>query len=231
MDVYLIPLGPDRYELYCEDGGDLAEMADDLPSGFLSGLVHRFRAWLSRVEQEHRESARVQASGGASRSWTRRLRDRVVRWTAERIAEQRLLWHLLRQSDACAVFPDDLPDSRAMTTVRRVLQRDADRHRRWAFVHAVALVLAGLVAVLPGPNLIAYYFAFRLAGHYFSMRGARHGLSRVTWSLRPSRPLAELRAAIALAAPERERAVGAVAATLRLPHLAGFLKRTTVSGA
>ena len=33
--------------------------------------------------------------------------------------------------------------------------------------------MSGLLFLVPGPNVIAYYFAFRMVGHYFSLRGAR----------------------------------------------------------
>jgi len=161
----------------------------------------------------------------------RRATDRVLRWTAEKIAEQRLLWHLRRQPEASLIFPDDLTDLQAMTAVRRVLQRDADRHRLWLVVMSIAFALSGLIAMLPGPNVIAYYLAFRVMGHYLSMKGARHGLDRVRWSQRPSGPLVELRRAIALPTPERERQVGDIASRLRLPRLAGFLTRVAVPGA
>jgi hypothetical protein len=231
MDVYLIPVGPERYELYCEEADDLADIAGEMPSGFVAGLAHEFRIWVARIEQQHRQGTLASAPHDVHRGWVRRVRDRALRWTAERIAEQRLLWHLRRQPDAHAIFPDDLSESRAMTVIRRILQRDADRHRRWAFVHGTAFGLSGLLAPFPGPNVVAYYFAFRLVGHYLSMRGARHGLAGVTWGLRPSPLLAELRQAIALANPERERQVSDIASRLRLAHLVRFFTRIAVPGA
>src|SRR5207244_716856 len=59
-------------------------------------------------------------------------------------------------------------------------------------VGAVLFVAAGLRFRVPGPNLIAYYFAFRLVGHYLSWRGARQAMDRTTWSQRPEPALAAL---------------------------------------
>ena len=78
---------------------------------------------------------------------------------------------------------------------------------------------------MPGPNIIAYYFAFRLVGHYFSMRGARHGLDSVRWTYEPCEPLTELRRVRAIARRDREQHVRDVAARLRLSHLPRFFKR------
>ena len=41
----------------------------------------------------------------------------------------------------------------------------------------------------PGPNAIGYYFAFRVVGHFFSVRGARRALDVVQWTNVPSAPL------------------------------------------
>lgn len=231
MDVYLIPVGSDRYELYCEEADDVTDVAAEPPAGLFKSVVHRFRLALARVERERRQGTFVAASNKADGRWTRRVKDRLLRWTAEKIAEQRLLWHLRRQPDATAIFPGDLSAAQAMTIIRRMLQRDAERHRWWLIFNTVAFSVAAVLVFLPGPNLVAYYFAFRLVGHYLSMRGAQHGLNHVRWSERPSTLLAELRRAITLAAPERERHVSDIASKLHLPHLANFFKRTVIPSA
>jgi hypothetical protein len=82
--------------------------------------------------------------------------------------------------------------------------------------------------LVPGPNVLAYYFAFRLVGHYFSLRGARQGLNGVVWTHRPSAPLSELRRTIGMADAERERRVDDIAASLGLEHLSRFFKRTAI---
>jgi hypothetical protein len=85
--------------------------------------------------------------------------------------------------------------------------------------------------VLPGPNVAAYYLAFRLVGHYLSMRGARQGLDCVQWDLRPSDPLAELRGLVALEPEVREARVSEIAERLRLEQLATFFDRLAVPSA
>ena len=51
---------------------------------------------------------------------------------------------------------------------------------------------------VPGPNLIAYYFGFRLVGHYLSRRGAKHGLTEVRWQSCENPQLSRLRRVLAL---------------------------------
>ena len=54
MDVYLVPTGPDRYDLYCEVADDPAsesdEAVDEAPRGFFRRLRERFRTMLAEAE-------------------------------------------------------------------------------------------------------------------------------------------------------------------------------------
>jgi hypothetical protein len=153
---------------------------------------------------------------------------RLMRWVAESIAEQRLLWHLRGQTEACLYYPDDLDEARGAAELRSQLRRDFDKHRFWLTIDALLFIASGLFALVPGPNVLAYYFAFRVVGHYFSLRGARQGLNAVVWRYEKSAPLAELRRAIELAPDVRERHVHEVAHRLRLEHLASFFERTAI---
>jgi hypothetical protein len=224
MDVYLVPIGRERYELYCEVPDEPDEPAGDVPEGFVRRMKHRFSSMLAEAERERRRG-HVDA---ASRSAFARGKAWMMRYVAESIAEQRLLWHLRRQTAACLFFPDDLEERRATALVRRQLGRDFDKHRFWLIIDSLGFVASGLLFLVPGPNLVAYYFAFRMVGHYFSLRGARQGLDAITWTTEQSAPLSELRRAIELDSEERDRRVRDVAAALNLEHLAKFFQRTAI---
>lgn len=230
MRVFLIPTGAERYEPYCEV--DAGGAADDTPArSGLGALADKFHAVVAAAERHEREEANARPSGNGPRSWPRRLKSRLMRWIAERIAEQRLLWHLRREPAAEIVYPSDMTADRAHAVMRVALQRDADRHLRWSFIDGSILVLSGILAVVPGPNLIAYYFAFRVVGHYLSWRGARHGLRGVTWTSEASEPLRDLRHVGRLDPAEREAYVRDIATRLSLEHLPRFFERVAFRGA
>ena len=65
---------------------------------------------------------------------------------------------------------------------------------------------------------------FRAVGHFLAMRGAQHGLSRITWTYRASAPLASMYAAVALDADARAAEVEHVGAQLGLSNLALFVE-------
>jgi hypothetical protein len=225
MDVYLVPIGGDRYELYCEAADEPHEVGQEPSGGFFHRLMHRFRATLAEAEHERRRGHPEPAHA----SWTARARARGLRWISESIAEQRLLWNLRRQTHARLYYPDDLEQPHAARVLRSQLGRDYDKHRFWLIVDSLGFVASGLLMLVPGPNLVAYYFAFRLVGHYLSLRGAKNALHAITWSHEPSAPLSELRHAVDLDDEVRERRVLDVASRLRLEHLASFFKRTAVA--
>jgi hypothetical protein len=222
MEVFLVPVGADRYELYCEVPDEPLDADDDPPRGFVRRMKHRFRAMLAEAERERRQGRGDRPHRGR----LARLNARMMRWVAETIAEQRLLWSLRRQTQAAFIYPDDMEEAQAVTVCRAQLGRDFDKHQFWLIIDSLGFIGSGLLMLVPGPNLLAYYFAFRLVGHYFSLRGARQGLNAIAWTNRPSAPLSELRRAVALAPEARERRVNDIAASLGLEHLARFFQRT-----
>jgi hypothetical protein len=225
MDVFVIPIGRDRYELYCEASVD-AEAADSLPpTGLIGRLRQRFSVLLRAADE--RQHARADAPA-EPRSWLGRVQDRTLGWVAQRIAEQRLLWNLRRHTTAVAAHPEDMTFDQVLTLIRRTLQRDYERHRMWLVIDSVGLIASGPLALIPGPNVLAYYFAFRVVGHWLSMRGAAQGIHRISWSGRPCPPLSELRDVVTLEAAAREARIHDIAHRLRLQHLTTFFDRVAV---
>jgi hypothetical protein len=105
------------------------------------------------------------------------------------------------------------------------MQSDYEKHRFWLIVDGLLFVASGLLVIVPGPNVIGYYFAFRVVGHYLSWKGAKQGLDVVTWSTAPCAPLCELRDALRVAPPERDVLIDEIAARLHVPRLALFVTR------
>lgn len=226
MDVFLVPVGHGRHELYCEIADETGTLeGDERPdeSTFFGRMKKRAHDAIADAEREwkDRQAGRIEMPSGR---WGR-MKARARAWIAEKVAEQRLLWHLRRQ-DACGlVHADDTSADTAVVLMRNGLQRDFERHRRWFAWNVAGFIASGVTFFVPGPNLLAYYFFFRLAGHYLSMKGARQGLDTVTWTPRPSPGLRELRALATVPPSERVDRVRAIADDLGLEHLATFFNR------
>jgi hypothetical protein len=56
---------------------------------------------------------------------------------------------------------------------RRYLRRRSRSHAWWATVNAVVLPFATVLAILPGPNVIGFWFAYRAVYHFLGYRGIR----------------------------------------------------------
>jgi hypothetical protein len=227
MDVFLVPVAPDRYELYCEepDEPEAPAAEDTPPPGFFRRLALRFREQLAEAERARRQGPQP---GDARPSFLGRAKARSLRWVVESIAEQRLLWQLRGKDTVLLVYPDDVTEPQARQLLKRSLQRDWERHRFWLVIDSLGAVGSVLLILLPGPNFIGYYFMFRIVGHYLSLRGARQGLTGVTWTAQASPPLSMLRTMIDEAPDARADRVHAVASTLKLEHLASFFQRTAI---
>ncbi len=233
MDVFLIPLGADRYELYCEPRAITPELEPDAQIvGVMGRLKRYFREVMQAAEQARTQPAAADvANAGPKPGIFARLKTRGLAWIADAIAAQRLLWALRQETTANLVFPADMRAEEADDCARRLLQRDSDRHRWWLAIDSLLLVLSALLILLPGPNLIGYYFAFRVVGHYLSWRGARNGLDAVQWNSTPSEPLADVRAAIALAPTQRRHRLRELASRLSLDDLPTFVERLALRSA
>jgi hypothetical protein len=227
MDVYVVPIGADKYELYCEVAIDDESNPTPPPQGIIGRLRHQFSAMLRAAEdRQHRHDPDPTPH---EKGLFGRMQERIMAWVAERIAEQRLLWNLRGKTAALAMHPDDMTFAQVQTLIRRMLQRDYDRHKLWLVVDSIGLVISILLILVPGPNIVGYYFAFRVVGHWLSMRGARQGLDRVTWTGRACPPLTDLRRVAVMRPGEREEQVHAIAARLHLHRFPTFFERVAVS--
>jgi hypothetical protein len=228
VDAYLIPLAADRYELYCEPASDTDNASSEPRAGWFERWIERFRMMVARLDVPE-PTASVEREAPALRD---RVRARVVRWAAEKVAEQRLLWRLRKTLEARVFHPDNVPGSEAGLLVRHLLTRDFERHRRWMVIDVAALAFVSVVLgpfflLIPGvANLPAVYFGFRALGHYLSMRGARQGLKRVAWTPVACDALTPLRGLRDRPRAERLRVVDELAARLGLVHFPRFFRRT-----
>ncbi len=217
----MIPIGRDRYELYCETPAPVGSGDEEPGNTWLSRLRQRFAVMVHEAETREGESPATEIQGG----WWDRVQARLLAWVAERVAEQRLLWNLRREEAVRLVHPDDMTFDQAQGELRRMMKADHDRHAIWLAVNGVLLVGSGILALVPGPNLVAYYFAFRVVGHWLSLRGASQGLHRVTWTGESESALTALRGALELTGRAREDRIADIAERLGLPYLARFVER------
>jgi K+-H+ exchange-related protein len=225
--VYLVPIGSGRFDLYNESAEDDDDAERPLSEG--DGFWMRRSRQLQNTWRQISRSA--SAAPGAEVGRLVRMRNWLVRRIAESIAEQRTLWSLRGMVSASFVYPSDLPEASAATIRERLLAHAGRHHRLWFVINLLGVGVTLALALLPGPNLIGYYFAFRLVGHFLSWRGAVHALEKVTWHPQQEPALAELGSLATLGAEERGARVAAIAARLGLCRLQLFFDRVACGSA
>jgi hypothetical protein len=220
--VYLVPVGAGRFELYSEAPDEAAPGDESPPPGSF------WRRTIEKAQGRWREAVHAARGSDASAGWFARMRDRAVCRAAETIAEQRTLWSLRHFTAATLVHSSDLTDHPAADVRDRLLSVARKQHGKWLVIDTALLVASGVFMLVPGPNVLAYYFAFRVVGHYLSWRGAQQALERITWELHAEPALTELGRLAALPRDARAPRVEAIARGMNLPRLAAFFDRTAV---
>lgn len=229
MDVFLIPLRPasgsstPEFVLYCEPPPDPIEPeVEGAPRrGFFARWVTRFKQAMAEGEAEERRQEaghpESQSGGRVGRFMKRKL--------ASAVAEHRLLWTLRHHSSATLHHPDTVASDRALAWAVEEFRRDFSKHRLWCVVDAVIVVASAPLALVPGPNVLAYYFIFRSVGHYFSLLGAQVGMKRETWTSEGTPALTRIGEAWSLPLSEREVRISEAASALGLERLVYFARR------
>lgn len=229
MDVFLIPLRPPsasgdpEFVLYCE--APASPIEPEVEGAPRRGLVARSIARFKQAMAEGEEEQRRQEAGHPETRSGSRVGRLMKRKLASAVAEHRLLWALRRHSHATLHHPDNVPPDRALTWAIEEFRRDYSKHRLWCVVDGVVVAASALLALLPGPNVVAYYFIFLTVGHYFSLRGAQVGIRRETWTTQVAPALTDVGAAWSVPDSERDARISGAAHQLGLERLVYFARR------
>ena len=145
-----------------------------------------------------------------------RMRRRVMGFVVERIAEQRLLWHLRKATEVCARIPADMQQAEADRVIRAMLKKDADHHLKWMLIDFALLVLSAPLIVRARARTCRASISRSRSSATSSRCAAPNRVCRAcTWTFTASEDLAELREAMRLgcaaAAAPRARARAAAA--------------------
>ena len=224
MELFVVPVKRGEYALYSERAAQAVTGDATVARGLRGWLWSGFDMMLRIADAGADDSPGLAGHAGTSPS---RFQRRLAQWVSARLMVQLPLWNLREASDVVAVHPTDLSFPDARHAINRVLQRELRRHRILLIVFTVAFVVSGTVAIVPGPNLIAYYFAFRVVGHWLSVAGATRGLRHIAWSGKPSPLLQQLRGLLDADRATRDDGVRAIGSQLGLRHLSRFLARVS----
>ena len=64
------------------------------------------------------------------------------------------------------LYPSSLPEERAQRIYDDLIQKETAKHKKWMIVNTAALPVAVPLSLIPGPNLLLAYLAWRSVSHY-----------------------------------------------------------------
>jgi Mitochondrial K+-H+ exchange-related len=173
VNVFLLTIEPGWRVFYAEVRDAPAKARGAPPRRGLRGWLDRlFRRW-------HLAGRSIRRKGGDSR-----LR-RAWHWLQRRLApDEAILKHLGRASQVELYHPASMGSEEALGLWRDYLARRRRRHLLWLVVTLVLSLLSVLLMVLPGPNVLGYWFVYRAICHLRVEIGTR----RVLGNRIPTRP-------------------------------------------
>jgi hypothetical protein len=165
VKVFLLRLDSEHSVFYYEDDADQGGPSDRTDHGGLRGF-------LERAYQRVRWSLRH-----PSGALTKRLK-RTWDWLQRRVHPDEPLLAALRSAPAIHIYHgSSLSGNEARALWCRYLKSRMRRHLLWLVFDGLLAPLTVLLAPLPGPNLIGYWFAYRAVHQLFILIGIRRAMS------------------------------------------------------
>jgi phosphatidylglycerophosphate synthase len=161
VNVFLLTVGPARRLFYSE----VVKPPDDP-----AALVRQrgLRGWLET--KSHRMKAGLEHSQGAAVRFSRQ----AWHWLHSRTHPDETLYSRLRSAGSIdVVHPAAMGTQSVEAEWSRFLSRGRRRHWPWLVVNTCVAPLTIVLAPLPGPNLIGYWFVYRAIHHLFILYGLR----------------------------------------------------------
>jgi hypothetical protein len=152
---------------------------------------------------------------------------RVWEWLQKRIPPDEPVLRALRGVSAVVLHhPPTMTEEETRALWEDYLKGRQGRHMFWFIINALVSPLTLVLAPLPGPNVIGYWFVYRAACHMLARLGARNARSeQVTTEF-----LANDELDGAFGAHDEER-IASLSSSFGLQGLDDFIKRIMAKGA
>jgi hypothetical protein len=180
VKIYLLSIDSKRFFFY----SDVSEAADDETDGTgLSGPSQSgLRGWLLRQFQRF-QAGWQQAESGVG-YWTRRAWEWLHSWARP---DESMLVRLWRARRIDLHHPAGRTGEEVRVLWTRYLSHRWWHHLVFLGANGVVAPLSVLLAILPGPNVIGYWFAYRAIYHLLIVRGiGRVRKARIPIELHPA---------------------------------------------
>ena len=155
LNVRLVPVGPGRRLFYA--GAEAEADSTDEPVG-------RFEGWTRRLKARW-QTSQGSAARGARHAWE---------WLHRRAhPDEPLLSRLRTARSVTLTHPVAMDAQEAASAWSAFLVQGRNRHLPWFVVNLLVSPLTVVLALLPGPNIVGYWFVYRAVHHFLILLGVR----------------------------------------------------------
>jgi hypothetical protein len=208
VKIFLISLDDGHYLFYSE-GPDV--IIDNEPIISRRGI----RGWVERKYKSLQVILNESEKGVGLRM------RRIWQWLQKRIPPDEPILRSLRGALAITLYhPPVLAPEKSMAMWVGYLKERQGRHMFWFIMNALVTPLTLLLAPVPGPNIIGYWFVYRAVCHLLARLGARHARSE-----RVETALVSTSALDGPIATRDEERMGTLSATFGLVGLESYILR------
>ncbi|HEX8922010.1 MAG TPA: hypothetical protein VF766_11070 [Pyrinomonadaceae bacterium] len=214
MKIYLLSLDGGRCVFYSEGPEAVAEAETVAPRRGMRGWAERRYKSLQAILTESEKGVGL------------RVR-RIWEWLQKRIPPDEPVLRSLRGASAVVLHhPLTFTEEETSALWHAYLKSRQGRHMFWFIVNGLVSPLTLVLAPLPGPNVIGYWFVYRSTCHFLARLGARNARSeQVTTTFRSSGELDGT-----LGAKDDER-IASLSSSFGFQGLDDFVKRITAKKA
>jgi hypothetical protein len=165
VKIYLLNLDSGRCVFYSEGAEAVAEVEASAPRTGVRGWAERKYKSLQAILTESEQGVGL------------RVR-RIWEWLQKRIPPDEPVLRSLRGVSAIELHhPLTLTTEETRSLWKNYLKNRQGRHTFWFIANALVSPLTLLLAPLPGPNIIGYWFVYRAVCHLLARLGARNARS------------------------------------------------------
>lgn len=107
---------------------------------------------------------------------------------------EKMLKALEKWSRVIVYHDPELSETAARDIYRKLLEEEARKHRRWMIADGMLLPFSAILTLIPGPNLVMAYLAWRTAAHYKAQKRAKKAGQEISVQFRPLAAIGELAA-------------------------------------
>ena len=96
---------------------------------------------------------------------------------AKRNRSEKLLKEMTTLSHITVYYPANLSLDKVREIYNGIIQVQIKKHKRWFIVDGALLPISAIFSIVPGPNLLLAYLAWRTLAHYKTKKGGERAVS------------------------------------------------------